>query len=266
MSAMIANRPRVMVSAAYPQQADAPTAVRQAQEIQSVRALQRCMLPDVMPHHPLVELDAVLYPATEVGGDYYDVRPEGDDRLLLAIGDATGHGLPASMMATAVKTLFQTIAPEEPLTDALARFSGIIRRMNLCGLYMSLSLLRYDAGRLRIATAGMPPALVYRADSGHMEYVVLKGLPLGSIHDFAYADQTIDLAPNDQVLLMSDGLSERFNEAGDMLGYRRIADFFASVAPVPPHTLIEQLKARSDRWAGGRPPADDMTFLALRQR
>ncbi|NBB87596.1 MAG: SpoIIE family protein phosphatase [Bacteroidetes bacterium] len=255
-----------MVSAAYPQHSDAPTAVRQEQEIQSVRALQRCMLPDVMPNHPLVELDARLYAATEVGGDYYDVRPEGNDRLLLGIGDATGHGLPASMMATSVKTLFQTVTPEEPLTDALARFSGIIRRMNLCGLYMSLSLLRYDAGTLQIATAGMPPALVYRADSGHVEFVVLKGLPLGSIHDFAYADQTVDLAPNDQVLLMSDGLSERFNDAGEMLGYRRIADFFASVAPLPPHTLIEQLKSRSDLWAGGRPAADDMTFLALWQK
>lgn len=254
-----------MVSAAYPQHPDAPTAVRQEQEIQSVRALQQCMLPDVMPNHPQVELDAVLYAATEVGGDYYDVRPEGDDRLLLAIGDATGHGLPASMMATAAKTLFQTVAPEEPLTDALSRFSGTIRRMNLCGLYMSLSLLRYNAGALQIATAGMPPALVYRAGSGHVEFVVLKGLPLGSIHDFAYAEQTVELAPNDQVLLMSDGLSERFNDAGDMLGYRRIADFFASVAPLPPHALIEQLKSRSDLWAG-RPATDDMTFLALRQK
>ena len=90
--------------------------------------------------------------------------------------------------------------------------------MNLWNIFMAMALVRIHEGRLFVSSAGMPPILVYRARTGEVVEVVLKGVPLGAFPAFAYAQAEVGLDPGDTVVLMSDGLSESFDGAGEMLG------------------------------------------------
>jgi serine phosphatase RsbU (regulator of sigma subunit) len=192
------------------------------------------MLPREVPAHPGLDVAAYMQTATEVGGDYYDFHVGEDGTLTLAIGDATGHGMKAGTMVTATKSLFNALAGEESLLDILDRATRAIKGMNARQLYMALTLARFKDGVLYLSAAGMPPALVYRARTGTLETIRLKGMPLGSFVGFPYREEEVRLERGDTVLLMSDGFPELFNEAGEMLGYEEAAAAFAKVAAEPP--------------------------------
>ncbi len=240
---------------------------RQAEELEEARRLQLSMLPESLPALPNLEIAAGMFTATEVGGDYYDFELGDDGTLTLAIGDATGHGMRAGTLVTATKSLFKALAAEDDLTEALARFGEALKRMNLHQLSMALTLARVQGGRLRLAAAGMPPALVHRVATGEIVSVGSGGVPLGSLSDFPYRETTLDLEPGDTVLLMSDGFPERLNGDDEMLGYDQVRDAFArAAAATPPQAIIDRLVADADAWAAGKPPADDTTFVVLKVR
>lgn len=232
-------------------------------ELEEARELQLSMLPRSLPELSGLELAAHMETATEVGGDYYDFELDEDGGLILAIGDATGHGMRAGTMVGVAKGLFGALAVEHPLLGVLSRSTLAIKRMRLRKLAMALLLARYRDGELRIASAGMPPALVRRAASGEVEQVLLEGMPLGLMPSFPYRQVTVALGPGDAVLLMSDGLAERLDPAGEPLGYERAAEAFAAAAGTDAAAAIERLRHTAESWAGGRPADDDLTLLVL---
>jgi serine phosphatase RsbU (regulator of sigma subunit) len=236
---------------------------QKAEELEEARTLQLSMLPTVLPRAAGGKVTAYMTTATEVGGDYYDFHTGADGVLTLAIGDATGHGMRAGMMVTAVKSLFSTISDEEGLVDFLKRASRALKRMNLPRLYMSLTVARWDGRTLTVAGAGMPPVVVFRASTGEVEEFVHKTMPLGSFPDFPYRESSIDLGPGDVLVMMSDGLPERFNPGRDMFGYDRAVEAVRSAALGAPEAIITQLVSMADEWASGAPAEDDMTFVCL---
>ena len=239
---------------------------RQARELEEARELQLSMLPREVPDHPSVEIDAYMKTATEVGGDYYDFHVSDEGVLTAAIGDATDHGARAGTMVTAVKSLFNILVEEDDLERVISRATDALRRMRLGQLYMALALAKLKGPRMRIAGAGMPPALIHRAATGTIEEVSLSGMPLGSTLDYPYSVSEVMLRPGDTILLMSDGLAERFDDSGEMFGYDRARDAFAGVATKPPSEIIEHLVRISDDWAQNGAPTDDMTFVVMKAK
>lgn len=235
-------------------------------ELEEARELQLSMLPHTMPQHPQLELAAYMHPATEVGGDYYDFATAADGTLTVAVGDATGHGMKAGTMVTATKSLFNALGREDNLLGIFDRSTRALKGMNLRQLYMALTLAKFQNSTLRLATAGMPPTLVYRAATGSVEIVRLTGMPLGSFVNFPYQEETIVLSPGDTVLFMSDGFPELFNPEGKMLGYDHAVEVFGEVAQESAETIIAHLVDLSQSWADGHPPADDVTFVVLKMR
>lgn len=238
-------------------------------ELEEARELQLSMLPSEVPATAGLEIAAHMETATEVGGDYYDFRLCDDGALLVAIGDATGHGMRAGTMVTATKSLFNALAHEHPLVETLGKSTKVLKSLNLPRLTMALTLARYRDGELVLAAAGMPPALVYRAAGGAVEQVLLAGMPLGAVARFPYRQATLRLAPGDTVLLMSDGFPERLDPADEMLGYERASSAFSAAAaarPVGPAAVVEQLRRVAGEWAAGRALDDDMTFVVLKVR
>ena len=236
---------------------------RQTQELDQARQLQLSMLPRTLPQHPAIEIAAHMQTATEVGGDYYDVHLADDGTLTFVIGDATGHGLAAGTMVTAMKGLFSDHAEEEDLDVVMHRCARSLQRMHLPKLYMALALGRLTGDTLELIGAGMPPALVYRAGSERIDTVSLKGLPLGSPGTHRYQKQYTRVSPGDVVLLMSDGLPELRKESGEMLGYERMPDLLREAAGQKPDDVIAHMIRSAHAWGDGLAMADDMTFLVL---
>jgi serine phosphatase RsbU (regulator of sigma subunit) len=235
-----------------------------AKELEGARQLQLSMLPKKIPQLPNLEIAAYMKTATEVGGDYYDFHLNGNGALTVAVGDATGHGLKAGTVVTAIKSLFRTFAPGHDLVPLLSQSSRVLKEMNLRSLFMAMTVVRVEGYRLKISAAGMPPVLIYRALTGEVEEVFIKALPLGSVLDYAWRQEECTLDPADIILLMSDGFPERFNDDSEMLGYEKAREILKASASLSPQEVIERLVAAGDQWAGGRAQDDDVTFVVLK--
>lgn len=239
---------------------------RKTQELEEARSLQLSLLPSHLPSHPRLELGVFMRTATEVGGDYYDFFPGTDGVLTAALGDAAGHGARAATMVTVVKGLLTARAATMELPLLLEEASRSIKQMRLSRMHMAVSLLRTDGERLEISAAGIPPALLWRAETGGVEEALLSGPPLGSLAGARYGSWTSRMGPGDTLLLTSDGFPELRNADDEMVGYPRLRELFAEAAERSPDDLIRHLAEAADAWTGGVPPADDVTFLVVKAR
>ena len=239
---------------------------RKSRELAEARRLQLSMLPAEIPHMAQVDLAVFMKPATEVGGDYYDFKAEGAQRLWIALGDATGHGLHAGTMVTAAKSQFIALAGRDTPRDFLYRASDGLASMGFEGLYMAMTFAELDQNRLTLSSAGMPFPLVYRAATDSLETLELQGLPLGTGLEANYDQVSVTLNPGDTVLMMSDGLEEMFDPRDEILGPGAVAEAFSRVASKAPQEALEALIESGNRWAQGQPPQDDVTLLVLKMR
>ena len=239
---------------------------QRAKELEEARQLQLSMLPKQVPQLPHLEVAAYMKTAAEVGGDYYDFHLDDEGTLTIAVGDATGHGLRAGTMVTATKGLFNHLAHERDIIHILRQASRALKGMNLRGLYMAMTLLKVTGHHLAMSSAGMPAVLIYRAQGGEVEEVMMAGMPLGSVTSFPWRRREVALSEGDVVMVMSDGFPECFNEGGEMLGYERAKTVLREVAGRSPQEIIERFVSVGERWSGGRPLDDDVTFLVFKVR
>lgn len=239
---------------------------RKGAELEEARSFQLSLLPKEIPQTSTLEIAVFMKTATEVGGDYYDFHLGADGTLTVALGDATGHGARAGTMVTALKSLFVADAGRSALPHFLGEASRAIRQMDLGRMAMALMLVRFRGAQMTVASAGMPPPLVFRAANGRVEELTLTGLPLGAMAEGSYPELTTDLAAGDTILLHSDGFPELLSAEGDPLGYARAAELFGATASLPPREIIAELAAGVRAWKDDAPPDDDVTFLAIRAR
>lgn len=256
---------RMLAEARRTQEIEAENEQR-AHELEEARQLQLSMLPRTVPQLPSLEIAAFMQTATQVGGDYYDFHLDADGTLTIAIGDATGHGLKAGTVVTATKSLFKHLARQSDVVTTMQDASIALKQMNLRSMFMALTLVRVNGQRLHYSVAGMPPILIYRHATQSVEELSLRGVPLGGIAKYPYREAEVDLAPNDVMLLMSDGLPERFNPHNEMFDYDRTRTAFLDLAADSPQAIIEGLLRASEAWAEGRPLDDDLTLVVLKRR
>ena len=112
----------------------------------------------------------------------------------------------------------------------------------------------------------MPPVWIYRAASGDVEEIALRAIPLGGMTNYQYKQQELVIAPGDVVVLMSDGLPERFNAENEMFDYAATKRAIGMAAAHSPQEIIEYLVRAGDEWSNGRPQDDDVTFVVLKVR
>jgi serine phosphatase RsbU (regulator of sigma subunit) len=239
---------------------------RRARELEDARQLQLSMLPKRVPQLPDLDIAAYMKPATEVGGDYYDFHVGENGILTVAIGDATGHGLKAGTMVSVVKSLFVSLADHPDISHIFERQNRVLKEMKLRGLFMAMTLIKVQGRQMSFSIAGMPPILLYRQAAGAVEEVMIKAMPLGGITGYQYKQQELSLSPGDVIVLMSDGLPERFNEQGEMLDYQKVQDELLAAAQLPPEAIINRLVQVGDEWGGSRMQDDDVTFVVVKVR
>lgn len=236
---------------------------RKTRELEEARAFQLSLLPKSLPAHPRFEIAVSMETATEVGGDYYDFHLSDGGVLIAAVGDATGHGARAGTMVTVVKSLFSADSGRSAPREFLVEAATAVKRMELERMAMSLTLARLEGETVTLAAAGMPPALLYRAAPREVEEIALEGMPLGGLA-YDYREIRLPLSSGDTLLLMSDGLPELQDELGEPFGYVRVRQRFQELGGRHPEEVIAGLGEAARAWTGGKPPNDDVTFVAIR--
>jgi serine phosphatase RsbU (regulator of sigma subunit) len=236
---------------------------RKSAELEAARAMQLSMLPTTLPEASGLQVAVAMSTATEVGGDYYDFRADGG-KLVVALGDATGHGVAAGTMVTAVKALFATLSGQPRLERILGECDRVLRDMNVKPLHMCLVLGRFSPEGVTICSAGMPPVLVWRAASGAIEEAAAGGLPLGSHLSPSYVERAESLAAGDTLLFATDGFSEQLDQEGRPLGFDGAERAFAAACGGTAQQVVDRLTETVTAWRGAREQTDDVTFVVVR--
>ena len=243
---------------------------RKTEELETAHVIQQGFLPVAPPALPYLDIAAFQQPATEVGGDYYDFFPHAGDKLLVVVGDATGHGVGASLMVSATKMALRLV--DEPcLQRKIAEINMHLKQINnYHRLNMGLTLveLSHDetSGTVRVKAAGggMPPLIILRSN-GDVEEMMNEGLPLGAMETAKYTLTEFRLEASDLLVAMSDGLPERINDMDDQLGYKRIAARIKETGKgASPEEILEDLAGYGDDWSNNTAQNDDITLVVLK--
>ncbi|MCH7773797.1 MAG: SpoIIE family protein phosphatase, partial [Bacteroidetes bacterium] len=236
---------------------------RKTKELEEARQLQIALLPKELPNLPNLDIAVYMQTATEVGGDYYDFHTWEDGALTAVIGDATGHGMKAGTMVTITKSLFDSLASRENILETFDIISKVIKGMKIRQLSMCLMMLKIKDDKLFLSSAAMSPVLIYQKKNQAVEEILVKGMPLGAMHNFPYAVRENHLDKGDTILLMSDGLPELMNDNNEMYGYDRTKTEFHNVGEKEPEEIVDHLKNSASQWVNGKEPDDDVTFVVI---
>lgn len=239
---------------------------RKTKELEGARNLQLSMLPQELPKLPHLDIAVFMKTSTEVGGDYYDFQVEPDGSLNVAFGDATGHGMQAGTIVTLMKGMFTSDASRLDIQTFFNHCSKSIKGIRLGRLLMSFSLLKILGNKVTFSCAGMPPVFIYRKETGVVDEILLKGMPLGAMKNFPYVVQDELLKPGDIILLLTDGLPEQKNVSGEMFDYPRVQTKFREAADRTPDDIIKYLVSAGEEWMEGAVQEDDITMMAIRMK
>ena len=239
---------------------------RKTKELEEARQLQLSMLPKNLPNVPGYEIAVYMKTASEVGGDYYDFKYESNGTLLIAIGDATGHGMKAGTMVATVKGLFKGERTTTDLVTFLNNSNSIIRDMRLGNIFMAMLIAKIENNKLSISSAGMPPALIYRSGKNLVDEIKLQAIPLGGAPDFQYPKSETVLDKGETLLLMTDGFPELFNNKKEMLDYSKAKEIFCSIGGLSATEITEQLVKEAELWRGSAKQEDDITFVIVKRK
>jgi ligand-binding sensor domain-containing protein len=245
---------------------------RKTQELDEARTFQLSMLPAAVPQFEGLDIAFAMRTATEVGGDYYDYVIGADGSITLAIGDATGHGVRAGMLVSLVKSSFHALVHTNTLDEIATAISRSIKQMRLQRMFMCLSLIRLQrtaecSMTLQFAGAGMPPILLFRAQTRTLERFRTQGIVLGATYDAVYTVHEFTVRCGDTLLLMSDGLTELFNADSEELGTHEVENVFVEAMSAPEvrsEHILTALDTLADNWLRGETQNDDIALMVIR--
>ena len=190
-----------------------------ADELEAARSVQQVLIPEQIPCIPGFAVQSVYKPAGQVGGDFFQVARTSSGGALIVIGDVSGKGMPAAMTVSLLVGTFRTLAhytqsPGEILSAMNQRMIG-----RNSGGFTTCLVLRVDTdGKLTAANAGhIAP---YRNGT---ELPTENSLPLGLAAQATYRESTFQLAPSDQLTLVTDGVVEAQSSTGELFGFDRTA-------------------------------------------
>jgi serine phosphatase RsbU (regulator of sigma subunit) len=211
-----------------------------------------------------------MSPASEVGGDYYDVRAV-ENGCWIGIGDVSGHGLDAGLMMLMTQSIVAALVERDPRAspaDVLATLNDILFDNIHYRLkrheHATMTLLRYDRSGEVVFAGAHEEIVLYRADRGACEVVETPGTWIGGRRDVraSMVNTTLKLAPGDVLLLHTDGATEVQNALGEQFGLERLCDQFARLQDQSPQAIVERLRAAVKTW--GDDTKDDVTFVVGR--
>ena len=237
-------------------------------ELEVAREIQLAMLPNGTYTAADIEICGSTRPANTVGGDFYDVLPLPDGRVILALGDVSGKGSPAALLMALLLAVLRTLVDEALEPEALTeRLNTQIWRHSPSSRFITLFYAIYTPsdGSLVYVNAGQNPPLVHRRD-GRFDRLLGTGVALGMFDRSTYASARTRVEPGESLILYSDGITEAEDPAGQPLeeaGLQAVVETYPDASPA--ELGVEIIKAVETYTQKSR-FGDDLTILILKRR
>jgi sigma-B regulation protein RsbU (phosphoserine phosphatase) len=207
-----------------------------------------------------------MRPARNVGGDLYDFFPLDDDRVVIAIGDVCGKGIPASLFMAVVMTVLRVSAREECNPEAMiARANAVLGRDNTSSMFATLffGVLDLRDGTLEYCNCGHNAPIIL-GPGGEISTLPETGLPLALFPDRSATARRVKLAAADLFVMFTDGVTEAMNPAKEDFSDERLLDTVRAARHLNPEALVEHIFREVDDFARDAEQADDITCVVLK--
>jgi serine phosphatase RsbU (regulator of sigma subunit) len=250
---------------------DAEIQERHRQEMALARSIQTSVLPRIFDL-PGFDISAVMYPAEEVGGDFYEFRPAADGAWI-GVGDVTGHGVTSGLIMMMAQSMFTMLCEQSNGHTTPAQFVSLLNRAMFYNLRSRLGQDRFMTlvvakilhdGEMTYAGAHTD-LLIYRAANRHVDRLPTDGLWLGIEDDIAAltSDRAIRLNRGDVALFHTDGVTESRNATGECYDIDRLTKNLIDLHDAPASEIVTKIANAAWSWAGT--PMDDVSLLAVKR-
>lgn len=233
--------------------------------IKQAEIIQKSLLPERPPAVTGYDIAGKSVPAEIVGGDMFDYLFFDHERFGIAIGDASGHGLPAALLVRDVVTgLRMGIEKHLKISYALEKLNRVIHRSRLSTSFISLFYCEIESnGNLLYTNAGHPSPLLFK--EGSIEKFPIGGIVLGPMPEVSLQRGFKELNKGDIVVMYSDGLIERTNPLGEPLDVDRIIEFVRSQPNATAEELVNSLIDLAYVFGNKEQWIDDVTVVVVKK-
>ncbi len=240
---------------------------RLEEEMRLARQIQEGLQPSELPTVPGLEIAMLALPSRHVAGDYTDVIALDDDRILVAIGDVTGKGMPASLLMSNLQASLRMLVPMDlPLQDATAHINRVICENTGYDKFITYFHGIYSGPKrtLTYVNAGHNPPMLIRAD-GNMEELKTGGLLLGVMKGMPYESGTVEIRVGDVLAMFTDGVTEAMSPEGEEFEEPRLEAVLGENRHLDAQGVLDAVRTSIIEWTGSATAlSDDLTMLVLK--
>jgi sigma-B regulation protein RsbU (phosphoserine phosphatase) len=238
-------------------------------DLKSAQEIQLNIVPSGKPNfgiYPVIDLFAILKPAELVGGDLYDYFFIDKNHLLVAIGDVSGKGIPASLFMAIASTLIKTHAKILSSKDIVSRVNMDLSDRNLNQYFVTLFIGVIDirTGIMDYCNAAHNYPYILHSDGTLKTLSKSHGLPLGIYKDKSYKSSTIELKFNDTMILYTDGVINSSDNNQQHYGTERLEKNIQSLNNLTSEEVVQKLLNDIMMYEGDNRQSDDISILALK--
>ncbi|MBC8353060.1 MAG: SpoIIE family protein phosphatase [Planctomycetes bacterium] len=240
--------------------------IKQDGELEIAKTVQRALLPTEFPSVGDYEFYASYDSAQAVGGDYFDVFPLPDGKVILSFGDIAGKGVPGALIMSRMSSCVQsTIRHLKDIEEAMCAINDHMCDSAVEGRFVTylLAVVDPETHKIQLSNGGHMSPIIHRAD-GSIELFdeELVGPPIGVVEEYPFESETKQLNPGDLVVFFTDGVDEAMNYEDELYGEERLLNFVKN-GPRKAEELGKALFKDVRKHANGRPQNDDITIMTF---
>ena len=240
------------------------------QELDMAHRVQEYLLPGEPPRIVGIQIVARSIPARGVCGDFYDFIPMSPYEVGLSLADIAGKGMPAAMTATMLQSATRMcVGNYYPIPATLSILNRFMFRHTETASYATMFYGQVDAEQrtFTYSNAGHPPAILCR--NGEIRLLETGGSVVGIFEHFIYDQETIELRPEDALVIYSDGVTDAGTTPesisfDDAFGQRRLEAAIVANASLPAGALLDAISGEVTRYAGASKQFDDITLIVMK--
>src|SRR6267142_2756135 len=239
---------------------------RLEEEIGIARDIQQALLPKNLREYPHLAVSGVNFPCLSVGGDYFDVFPLDNKRTAFLIADVSGKGLGAALLTTMLQGALSGMTLGTDPSRVLSHFNRFLCDHSEVGRYATMFFGVLDEeGNLDFINAGHPSPILLRKETTQ-EAFTEGSFPVGLVPEAEFTTASLQLEPDDTLVLFSDGVTEAMDPEEELYGVSRLRAVLQGKTDLPLDEIQKTVLESVENFARGARQADDVTILVVRFR